>query len=1025
MKFLWTVALLSSPALLLAETKIDFNRDIRPILSDKCFFCHGPDAKNQKSDFRLDSEANAIADLGGYAGITPGDLEKSELHWRIRVEEDDVDYMPPLDSNRTLSEAEKDLLDAWILQGAEYDTHWAFKKPIRLDPPKISAKNEKWVQNPIDEFIAAKLEEEGLSPSTRATHETLVRRASLALTGLQPTPEESTQAADYAKWCDQLLNSTDYAERQTLRWLDSARYADTDGYQNDGERSNWPWRDWVIQAFHENKPFDEFTIEQLAGDMLPEADNEQILASAFNRNHRQNSEGGALAEEFFIENVIDRVETTSTVWLGLTMGCSRCHDHKYDPISQREFYQFFAYFNNTGEKGIGKGPSANPVLATHSPLTKPSPSQQAELDAAVAETKKAQASLNQRLKTWSNGIAAAARKDSGHWTPAKTETAKVIKGGQLIAEPEGSYLFQGDNGLTNVEYRIALASNSSPITALRLDALTHPAFGKPRQLARSVNGNFVLTEIEFFATRSGKGKPEKILIKGASASYQQDGYPIDNTIDGNPKSGWAVSGKDVRAESVSAFFTLEEPIVLERKGTLEVRLKHQSKFADHNIGRFRIMTTDQENPDVRDTVGLSPKILSAIKVPENKRSQGQQKTLRDYYTTIDEPLLKARKKVAALNRKLDALGVGKAPVMVMREKEGEPTPAYLLDRGLYDQPDTSEALPRGVPEALFVGESEDMPQDRLELAQWIVAPDNPLTSRVIVNRVWRDYFGTGLVKTVEDFGSQGEPPSNPHLLDWLAVEFVESGWDLKALHQLILSSATFQQSSKVTPKLVAADPENRFLARGPRMRLDGFSIRDTALHAAGLLDERVGGPPVKPYQPEGLWNDVAGRSSIRYELDSGNDLFRKSLYTYWKRAVNPPRQIIFDSSGREMCNVTINRTNTPLQALVLMNDETFIEAARHIAARSLTEKPSNNEADRLGYLYELVTARKITTIQLETLTKNLTFFREHFASKPESAETFLKIGSTPRNESLDPIEHAAHTAVAHLVLNLDESITLE
>ncbi len=1025
MKRLWILALLSHSALLQAETKIDFNLDIRPILSDKCFFCHGPDAKNQKSDFRLDSEENAIADLGGYAGITPGDLKKSELHWRIRVDEDDIDYMPPTDSNRTLTAAEKDLLDAWILQGAEYDTHWSFKKPTRPDLPNLSAENLKWAKNPIDHFVAAKLEEEGLSTSPRATHETLVRRSTLALTGLQPTPEESAEATDYSEWCDQLLNSTDYAERQALRWLDSARYADTDGYQNDRERTNWPWRDWIIKAFLENKPFDEFTIEQLAGDMLPEADTDQILASAFNRNHRQNSEGGALADEFFIENVIDRVETTSTVWLGLTMGCSRCHDHKYDPLSQREFYQFFAYFNNTGEKGIGAGVSSNPILSSYSPLAEPSAAQQAEIDAAAAKIKEARAGLNGRLNAWAESLTDDAIADSGHWTTAMVDSADVVKGGQLIKESEGSYLFQGDNGLTNVEYRVTFQAGSAPITTIRLDALTNPAFGKPRQLARSVNGNFVLTDIKFVAMDPTQPKPIPLKIRKASATYQQDGYAIESAIDGDPKTGWAVSGKGVRPETVSAFFTLEKPTSLSRRSTIEVRLKHQSRYSDHNIGRFRLLTSNQKSPDSKSNSGLNAKVLAALKIPASKRSQGQQKTLRDYYVTIDEPLIKTNKASEALNRKLAKEGVAKAPVMVMGEREGEPTPAYLLDRGLYDQPDKSEALPRGVPAALFQGEAEDMPQDRLELAQWIVSPDNPLTARVLVNRIWRDYFGTGLVKTVEDFGSQGEPPTNPHLLDWLAVEFVESGWDLKALHRLILSSATFQQSSKVTPELVATDPENRLLARGPRMRLDGFSIRDTALHAAGLLDERVGGPPVKPYQPEGLWNAVAGRSNIRYELDSGDDLFRKSLYTYWKRAVNPPRQIIFDASGREMCNVTINRTNTPLQALVLMNDETFIEAARHIAARALTEKPKNNVADRLGHLYELVTARKITAPQLETLTKNLTFFREHFSSKPESAETFLKIGSTPRNESIDPIEHAAHTAVAHLVLNLDESITLE
>lgn len=855
--FVLTAFVGSIPAL---GQAIDFGRDVRPILSDRCFHCHGPDAENQDSDFRLDSHDNMTADLGGYAGVVPGDLDSSELVARIRST-DESDMMPPPDSNRSLSDAERSILEAWIEQGAPYEGHWAFELPQRPDVPTDIVSNskftpetiERWSANPIDAFIARRLIEKKLSPSPPSDPATLLRRASLTLTGLLPPQDLQARFLSnptdeaYRRAVDELLGSMDYAERQTLRWLDAARYADTDGYQNDAERTNWPWRDWVIQAFDNNMPFDQFTIEQLAGDMLPEATESQRLATAFNRNHRQNNEGGALAEEFLVENTIDRVETTSTVWLGLTMGCCRCHDHKYDPIAQREFFQFYAYFNNIGEKGIGKGIHSNPVLRTKTPLVQVAPALYVALGVAEQKRNEARRGLDERVKAW-----AAPYQES------------------LAEDPEAA--------LENVPQNIA-----------------------------------------------------KFLAR-----------PFTEWNDNN----W--------------------------------------------------------------------------------------KAIRQHVEKTDELVQAAQKQVNAANRKLRDAGGELVNVMIMNERSGDPTPAYLLDRGQYDAPVMDDPLPRGVPKSLLnLSESQSpdamQPTDRLALARWMVSDQNPLTARVIVNRIWQEHFGIGLVKTVDDFGLQGEAPSHPELLDYLATRFIDSGWDVKAMHRLMVTSATYRQSSRHRRGLTDTDPENRLLARGPRYRGDGFMLRDIAMQASGLLNKSVGGPPVKPYQPAGLWETVAADAGTRYQPDQGGKLYRKSMYTYWKRAVNPPRQIIFDAGGREICNVRAPRTNTPLQALVLMNDPTFVEAARKLAERTLLVDMDNVEAEsaRLGWLYETATSKPASARTLAVLNENLAWFQKHYAENPDAAEQLLSTGKSETNKSLDTQALAAMAAVAHLVMNTDQFVSVE
>lgn len=1028
---LGSITLLVLPGVCLAEEKVDFRTQVQPILSDRCFHCHGPDAKNQESEFRLDSQENLLKDLGGYAGVVPGDLEASELHARIHSDDQSL-QMPPPGSNRSLSADEKRILDLWIQQGAEYQRHWAFEIPQRPEVPRDAISSASWPEetkarwstNPIDVFVARRLLNEKLAPSPEADPATRLRRASLTLTGLLPPAELQAKfladpsEANYLAAIDELLQSMAYAEHQSLRWLDAARYADTDGYQNDNERTNWPWRDWVIQAMHQNMPFDQFTIEQLAGDMLPDATDSQRLATAFNRNHRQNAEGGALAEEFFVENVIDRVETTSTVWLGLTMGCARCHDHKYDPLSQREFYQFYGYFNNIGERGIGRGIDANPTMKASSPLIEVSPAVIASRDQALKDVEAAQAGLPDRMQRWLAAYQGPAESDAIVWTPATLKEASLKGDGDLVIEGDATVRYSGGNKSTEIAYSITVQPQQKSLTALQLTALPDDAFAKPRQLAPSVNGNFVLTSVHVLQN----GKP--IALQSATASFEQDSYPVKNVLDGKNSTGWAVFGTDVKAEPVTAVIRFAEPVAIQGEETLVIELKFGSQFANHAIGKARIAFSDHADAGKITDEGLTADVKSALAKSSDKRKPKDLEAIRKYYRTIDETLVKAELRLKKAEQHYRSEAGPEVNVMIMRERQGKDEPIYLLNRGQYNEPVKEESLARAVPTQLLAEDSAAQPGNRLELAQWLVSRENPLTARVIVNRIWQDHFGVGLVKTVDDFGLQGEVPSHPELLDWLAVEFIESGWDVKAMHRLIVTSSAFRQSSIHRVELRQRDPENRLIARGPRYRADGYTIRDVALQASGLLSSKVGGPSVKPYQPAGLWSTVASSAGIRYKQDTGESLYRKSMYTYWKRAVNPPRQTIFDAGSREVCTVRATRTNTPLQALVLMNDVTFLESARHLAREAMRTE-AKDDRERITFMYRQAVARSADEETLTILAENLQFFREHFSQSPDEAKKLLTVGESATESSLDPVQHAALTSVAHLILNLDEFVTIE
>ncbi len=820
------VCLVLTPAPgLAAEQAVDFGRDILPILSDKCFLCHGPDPKARKANLRLDTKEEALRKTDPV--IVPGKSSESILVQRI-TSHDPKQLMPPPRSNRKLSAHQIELLTRWIDSGAPWGQHWAFVRPRRPALPAV--RDGAWPRNALDRFLLARLEAVGLTPSPEAPREALLRRLTLDLTGLPPTlAERDAFLADrspdaYERVVDRLLASPHYGERMAWDWLDAARYADSNGYQGDGERTMWPWRDWAVSALNRNLPFDQFTTWQLAGDQLPGATREQRLATGFLRNHPINGEGGRIAEENRIDYVMDMTETTGTVWLGLTFNCCRCHDHKFDELKQRDYYSLFAFYNQTPVTGGGGDPQTPPVLSVATP----------EQERKLAE-------LNEHLRRAAAEVEEQERK--------------------LFPRPEGK----------------------------------------------------------------------------------------------------------TAADSAKA-------------------------------------------------VGLEKEVLAALRVAPEKRNRGQLERLEKQGEAREPAYGTALKKQRSELEARDGLSRSIPRVMVM-EDLAKPRDTFMLTRGGYDKP--GEKVGPATP-AFLPPMAPQLPHNRLGLARWLTSTENPLTARVIVNRAWQQFFGIGLVKTPEDFGVQGEPPSNPQLLDWLAVDLVESGWDLKHLHRLIVTSAAYRQSSKVTPALLERDPQNRLLARGPRYRLPSWMIRDQALAVSGLLVPRLGGPPVRPYQPPGVWEEATfGTKS--YRQDHGEALYRRSLYTFWRRIVGPTE--FFDSASRQVCTVKQVRTNTPLHALAILNDPTYVEAARALAERVLTHAgPSDGE--RLDLLYRLVLCRQPTDRERTILLASLTRVRKEYAD-PVAARKLLSVGESKRNETLDLREHAAYTALCTAILNLDETLTRE
>ncbi|MBM3767361.1 MAG: DUF1553 domain-containing protein [Acidobacteria bacterium] len=911
-------------ALLAAQSKIEFNRDVRPILSDKCFACHGPDAKTKGVPLRLDLEDAA---KGAAAKIVPRITQQNKF---LR--------MPPESTGNTLSPAEIATLRAWVDQGMPWQKHWAFIPPARHT-------------GSIDTFVRARLEKEGLKPSPEAPRETLVRRATLDITGLPPTPAELDRKETYEQTLDRLLASPRYGERMAARWLDAARYADTNGYQFDGERVMWRWRDYVIESFNKNKPYDKFVVEQIAGDMLPNATFEQQLATGFNRNHRGNTEDGIIAEEYAVEYVVDRVETTSAVFLGLTMGCARCHNHKYDPLTQNEFYEFFAYFNNVPERGRAMKYGNSPPL-----LTAPTSAQQAAL-----------ATMDRDIAAMESALAAKHKR--GGWKPAKNEWAP-FEGRQDATDPMAL-----DFDIEDRYSIAAVVSGDGPIASRKASETARGKgiafFVKDGKLAFHINNAYETDALRVVAEEPLPAGSHHVAVSYSGTRLAEDARLY---VDGAP----------VKAKFESD--TLYRPF-----------RNAGGKFVS------KLKTIDGVQIYSR---ALSREEIAAMVAPPNASR------LDELFYAANAPtewaaLVKRREERERFTRTFPT-------VMVMAESPVRKKTNLLL-RGAYDKP--GDEVEPGLP-AVLGGAAKD----RLELARWMASRQNPLTARVFVNRVWQSLFGTGLVKTAEDFGQQGEWPSHPELLDTLSVEFMESGWDVKALMKRIMLSATYRQSSKTSPDQAQRDPDNRLLARGPRLRLAAEMIRDAALLQAGLLHEQLGGPSVKPYQPDGLWKEVI-MQDMYYVQSKGPDLYRRGLYTFWKRTSAPPMMMNFDASQREACMVRENRTNTPLQALNLMNDVTFLEAARFVGQRMMKESPDRDA--RLRHGFRIVVGRAPSEKELAVLRGSLAYHLDHFASRAAERDAFLANGDSPPDAALDKRELAAYMAVASLLMNTDEAVTKE
>ncbi|MFG0333818.1 MAG: PSD1 and planctomycete cytochrome C domain-containing protein [Maioricimonas sp. JB049] len=1004
--------------------EVSFTRDIRPLLSDRCFHCHGPDEQTRSTELRLDRRDSVLSDLGGYRAVVPGDVAASELITRITSDDPDL-RMPPPDSNRSLSAAEIETLRQWVEQGAEWEGHWSFIPPERAVPPQVSRPG--WTENPIDVFVLKRMEEAGLTPSIEAPRETLIRRVSLDQTGLPPTPAEvqaflADDSPDaYERLVDRLFASARYGEHMATPWLDAARYADSNGYQGERTRSMWPWRDWVVRALNDNMPFDQFTIEQIAGDLLPEATRDQLVATGFHRNHMLNGEGGRIAEESRVDYVIDRVNTTATTWLGLTLACSQCHDHKYDPLSQKDYFRLYAYFNSIAETGrVDAGGNARPVLELPTPEQEQR-EQQLRTELAARQTELREAQGQPQRKQWEERLREqlARERDAPYWHLALPVEYRSGHGQTMELLPDGSVFVSGVNPETDT-YSLVLPVELEQVTGLRLEAMTHESFTNGG-LARSNSGNFVLTEIDVRVRNASEpaDRAQPVAIAKAEADFEQGGHPVQQALDGNETSGWAVYNPGDMKHDRTAVFTFADPVAAGQGTTLDIRLEHLSPHHHHNLGRFRLSLTSRPEPSLKADAGIPAEVIAALKAPADQRTDEQAKRLDEEFRRTDPGVVAAQAAVEKARKTLDGHRGAYLKTMVMQDRK-EPRKTYPLIGGVWDNPDTTQPLQPGIPEVLppLPGEA---PKNRLALARWLVRRDNPLTARVTVNRYWQHFFGTGLVKTAEDFGTQGEPPSHPDLLDWLAVEFMESGWDVKQLQKRIVMSAMYRQSSEVTEERLQKDPLNRLLSRAPRYRLTAQAIRDQALYLAGLLVEQVGGPPVKPYQPGGVWLDLT-LGKIKYEQDHGEKLYRRSLYTFWRRSVAPT--MLFDVPARQTCVVQQSRTNTPLHALTLMNDITYVEASRRMAGRVIREG-GTTAGDRLVYAFRLATARYPTDDERAALIRLYETMQQRYEGNEAAAEELLAVGESPRPDGIDVTRLAAMTAVMNVILNLDETITRE
>jgi hypothetical protein len=994
------------------ESALSYNRDVRPLLSDRCFHCHGPDDAARKAKLRLDVRESAIE-----SAILPGKAGESELLARITSDDED-DLMPPPESGaKALSESEIKILRDWIEAGAKYEKHWSFEPVSR--PPLPEVVNSEWVKNPIDHFVLARLEEKGWKPSREASARMLARRVSLDLTGLPPSLEQIRNYGNrptdraYEQFVDRLLASKRYGERMAMVWLDAARYADTDGFQADATRSNWAWRDWVIESYNNNMPFDQFTIEQFAGDLIPGANQEQILATCFHRNHMANGEGGRDPEESRVDYVIDRVNTMGTVWLGLTLGCAQCHNHKFDPISQKEYYQFNAFFNSVDEDGKAGG-GAKPFLEYQSPFVGPAAEEAGLwLDLKEREFEKTESQSRQEFELWFVERLSEVREGHRSWSLLPVSSLSTTSASEIRLEQDGQVVVSGVNPRHD-DYLIHARPKLDRITGVKLEVLP---IGEGKGYSEAEDGHVILTNVKFGVRTEGHTQLKEIDVISAVADYQnqkkgaRDYGLFRDVLDDDPRTGWTTNGSDKKERRVGVF-QFSSPVELAENEELVVELRHRSLKGNSSIRRFRLLATNEAGPSV-SSVEVSPlEQLAASAGKGDEVSAAVRDLLWDEFVE-DQPHYQVSKKARsdALGRMATYDKARKAQrVMVLAERKEE-RETNILIRGVWDQ--KGEAVHRGLPSALY-DDPDDQSLTRRELAEWLVDERNPLTARVTVNRYWQMYFGYGLVRTPEDFGMQGEPPTHPLLLDWLAAEFIDSGWDVKQLQKRIVTSATYRQSSDSTEERITQDPENRWLARATRFRLPSWMIRDVALASADLLVNRLGGPPVYPHQPPGLWADsTMGR--FHYQHSVGSDLYRRSMYGFWRRSVGPA--LMFDASKRRVCQVRVTRTSTPLQALTLMNDLTFIEAGCQLALAD-----AEGTVESVSSLFERVLSRGPSPSELKNLTEQFRDSLEYYLAHVEDAQALL--GHVERESPAEEAsERAALAIVAMTILNLDEAIT--
>lgn len=1013
--------------LLHGADEVSFNMDVRPILSDACFACHGFDEKERKADLRLDTANGAFADLGGYAAIVPRDLEESEA-WQRMISDDADEVMPPPEFHRKLTKREKDILKRWIEQGAVFEAHWSFVAPQKPAPPAAKGSD-----NPIDSFIYKKVKKEGLTPNKPADKETIIRRVTLDLTGLPPTPDEvdaflADQSPDaYEQLVERLLAKPAYGEHMARYWLDLARYADTHGLHLDNERSMWPYRDWVVRAFNENLRFDEFTRWQLAGDLLEKPSRDQLIASGFNRCNVTTSEGGSINEEWIYRYAVDRTTTMIEVWMGLTGGCAVCHDHKFDPISAKDYYSLYSFFHSAADPAMdGNKIDTPPILR----LTSPDDEKRVkELNRKIAET-------DEKI---SGAVAKLSYSDPALENPVppvrKTESVWFEDGFPKGTNPQvaGEALKLVDRGQGEV-FSGNLAISRTAAKAVAQDYFSGGAeFVVPDKATI-----FVHTFLDSSAP------PEAIMIQFHVGGWKHRAIWGDQEKIGFGKPGTFEKvhlgplpepGKWVRLEIPAAKLGL-------KKGT-KVTGYAFTQFGG-TVGWDRLGISSETNPAtdpawswkvwVEQNQGKRNNALpeGLRQLVRGKRADqwrdAERKQIKDFWLTHmyagSRDLLAPLKAEKAPWEKEREQIEKDAPITFVMADLPEARQSFVMERGQYDNP--GEKVSRDVPE--FLPGLPDKPADRdynrLDLANWLVSGEHPLTARVTVNRIWQQFFGTGIVKTSEDFGSQGEPPSHPELLDWLAVQFVEDGWDIKKLVTRIVTSQTYRQHSKSSPELNRRDPENRLLARGPRMRLDAEVLRDQALSLSGLLVPTIGGKGVKPYQPPNIWEPVGfGSSNTRYyKQDTGDALYRRSLYTFLKRTAPPPFMASFDAPNREQSCSRRGRSNTPLQALQLMNDVQHVEAARHLAGRILKEGGATDR-ERIRWAWRVVTARRPEAGELETVFNALTQHRNRYLSDQAAAKDLIQFGESSTDESIAPAELAAYTLVANLLLNLDEVVS--